>query len=50
MTKVWMLATGVPEGAQAQDLEVAFGVMATGLPEAVATLMARLRALMGQDR
>ena len=33
-----MLATGVPEGAQAQDLEVAFGVMATGLPEAVAVI------------
>lgn len=36
--EVLMLATGVPEGAQAQDLEVAFGVMATGLPEAVAVI------------
>ncbi len=36
--EVLMQATGIPDGAQAQDLEVAFGVMATGLPEAVAVI------------
>ena len=36
--EVLMQATGIPDGAQAQDLEVAFGVMATGLPESVAVI------------
>ena len=33
-----MLATGIAEGAQASDVEVAFQSMAQGLPEAVAVM------------
>jgi hypothetical protein len=36
--EVVMLATGIAEGAQASDLEVAFQSMAQGLPEAVAVM------------
>ena len=36
--EVVMLATGIAEGAQASDLEVAFQSMAQGLPEAVAIM------------
>ncbi len=36
--EVVMLATGIAEGAQASDIEVAFQSMAQGLPEAVAVM------------
>lgn len=36
--EVVMLATGIPDGATAADLEVTFGVLAEALPEAVAVL------------
>ena len=36
--EVVMLATGIAEGAQASDVEVAFQSMAQGLPEAVAVM------------
>lgn len=36
--EVVMLATGLAEGAQASDIEVAFQAMAQGLPEAVAVM------------
>lgn len=36
--EVIMLATGVAEGAQASDIEVAFQAMSQGLPEAVAVM------------
>jgi polysaccharide deacetylase 2 family uncharacterized protein YibQ len=36
--EVVMLATGLPEGAQASDVEVAFQSMAQNLPEAVAVM------------
>ncbi len=36
--EVVMLATGIADGAQASDLEVAFQSMAQGLPEAVAVM------------
>ncbi len=36
--EVVMLATGVAEGAQASDIEVAFQAMSQGLPEAVAVM------------
>lgn len=36
--EVVMLATGLPQGAQAQDVEVTFGVHGAALPEAVAVM------------
>ncbi len=46
--EVVMLATGIAEGAQASDIEVAFQSMAQGLPEAVAVM--DLAEPMFQDR
>jgi polysaccharide deacetylase 2 family uncharacterized protein YibQ len=46
--EVVMLATGIAEGAQASDIEVAFQSMAQGLPDAVAVM--DLAEPMFQDR